>query len=243
MRTRAQRGLQRHSALRGVNPWLLTSQVDFRHCVRLAAAVGGSPSRSVLPGGRRGRRRTPEIPLTWDYRCSARSVGRGGQVRRGPWTAVMSAREPRVTHQQGPGGGLVTRGERSPTPTHGGRAHHGHERHKAAFRREGRPEIRSLSAGSAPGVVSITGPTGPPPHGSATSGGPSWWRSVVDDGSAAVRTGATDGPESVTTSRGRHPGRRLGRHPRVSRHRSPAGLSGVRAGPPSTARPSWNGHP
>jgi hypothetical protein len=68
-------------------------------------------------------------------------------------------------------------------------------------------------------------------------------RSVVDDGSAAVRTGATDGPESVTSSRGRHPGRRLGRHPRVSRHRSPAGLSGVRAGPPSTARPSWNGHP
>jgi hypothetical protein len=78
IRTRAQRGLQRHSALRGVNPWLLTSQVGVRHRARLTSEVARSPFEEASPDGRSELLAAPEMPLTRDdprFDTSRRAAG------------------------------------------------------------------------------------------------------------------------------------------------------------------------
>jgi hypothetical protein len=255
MRTRAQRGLQRHSALRGVNPWLLTSQVDVRHCVRLPAAVGRSPSRGVLPDGRSGLRPRVNTPLTRDDRWFARSAGRGGTVPSDPAAAAATnPREQRVTPERGPRRAR-RRGERSPPPSYGDRAHTDRGRDAPGLSRERRPEFVRCQRDPRPGVVTITGARGPAdgpaPSESAAPDGLPRWRPVAHQisRSAAARAAAGCGPESVTVSGGRRPGKRSHRRsrrlPRAPRRRSPSAVSGVRArgcrprpGPSSSA-----GHP
>lgn len=237
MRTRAQRGLQRHSALRGVNPWLLTSQVDARLCVRLPAAVDRCRSRGVLPSSRGVLQAAPDMPLTRGDRWFSRSTGRVGKMRRDPQAAVpagpeRTASHPRVGSAKGSNArrAVAASDVRRPRPPRS-RARQGPALPRARVR------IRSLSAGSAarrghdhrgrrPGAARL-----------AASDGLSRWRTVL--GQDHPQPGpARQAPRNPSGSGSRRPRRRCGRRPHVSRRRSSPRVNGVR-GP----GPSWSAGP
>lgn len=174
-------------------PKRLTAALSASGCQPLATDESGrcSPLRAITRGGRqepvekRRPRRSTRTPGRAGYasdqgrRMVFQISGRGGRVPCHTWAAATSEpREQRVTHKRRPRRAR-TRGERSPTPMYGGRAHHDHGRCAAGSRHGRRPEFVRCELDPRPGVVTITGVDDPVPPESAGADGLSRWRSVV----------------------------------------------------------------